>query len=82
MCEGDLGDAQHGGKNFRRDLHGARLGRGTRGRLRKSRGRGGVEGHVALNLFQRLVDMAIEHGDRTKVFQKTERAFGVRLWCP
>src|SRR5882724_4153509 len=52
-----LGYAQHGGKNSRRDLHGAGLGRCAGRRLRKSGGGGGVEGNVAFDLFQRLVNV-------------------------
>src|SRR5438477_2526685 len=52
-----LGDAQHCGKNFRRDFHGAWLGRGARRRLRKGGGCGGVKGHIAFDLTKMSVNV-------------------------
>src|SRR6266567_1806123 len=64
-----LGYAQHAGKNFRRDLHRAGLGCRAGRRLRKSRGCCGVKGHIALDLFERLVNVAVKYRDRTEPFQ-------------
>ena len=40
--------------------------------MRKSRGHGGVEGHVALHLLHHLVNVPVEHGDRAEALQNRE----------
>src|SRR5262245_23453356 len=63
-----FGYAQHGGKNFRRNFHRAGLRCGAGLGLRKSGGRGGVEGHGAFDFFEGLMNVAVKHGDRAKAF--------------
>src|SRR5439155_17863154 len=72
-----FGYAQHGGENFRRDFHRTGLGRSARRRLRRGGGRGGVEGHIALDFFERLMNVPVKHSDRSEAFQVTQRLFGV-----
>ena len=62
-----FGYAQHGGKNFRRNFHRAGLGRGAGLGLRKSGGRGGVEGHGAFDFFECLMCSAFADRWRTSV---------------
>src|SRR5689334_252223 len=59
-------------------LHRARCWSGARCRLRERRRIRGVEGDVALDLLDDLVDVAIEHGHRAEALQIAERAAGIR----
>ena len=48
-------------------------GRGAGCWLRKSRGTGGVEGDASLHFLQNLVDMPVEHGDRSEFLERGQR---------
>jgi len=46
--------------------HGSGCGRGSRRGLREGRRPRGMEGNIAFHFLHQLMDMAVEHGDRTK----------------
>ncbi len=55
------------------DFHRPRF-RGLSGlRLRECRGPGRVKHHPALHFFHRLMNVAVEHGDRAEPLQKSQR---------
>src|SRR5580704_6606411 len=58
-------------------LHRTRSGSGARRRLRKCRRIRGMEGDVALDLLDDLVNVPVEHGHRAETLQIAERAAGV-----
>src|SRR5690348_11435485 len=74
LLEVDAGNAEHGAELGVLDLHRAGRGGAARRRLRKRSRARGVEGDVALDLLHHLVDVAVEHGHRTKTLHELERA--------
>src|SRR5882724_1680536 len=74
----DLAHAEHRAQAVGRHLEWTRRGRRPRGRLRISGGPGRVEGHVALDLLEHLVDMAVEHRHRAEAAQAPQRFGAIR----
>ena len=59
-------DAEHLPKSIGGDCHRVRGGSGAGRGLRECRGHRGMKGDVALDLLHHLVDVPVEHGDRTE----------------
>src|SRR6266436_6131470 len=68
-----LAYAQHAAQLLRRYLERARAGGGAGRRLRIGRRHRRVEGDVAFDLLQHLMDMAVKHGYGTEPLQAIER---------
>ncbi len=66
------GDAEHLPKSFGRDRHRAGGGSAAGRGLRERRGHRGMEGDVALDLLHHLVNVPVEHSDRSEALQDRE----------
>src|SRR5262245_564392 len=73
LLEVHAGDAEHAPQFVVRDLH--RAGRRCRAwrRLWEGRRARGMEGDVAFHFLHDLMDVAIEHGHRTKALEVAKR---------
>src|SRR6476619_3689552 len=69
---GDVADAKDGAQLFSRNSHRPRRRSRARRRLRKARRQRGVERDVALHLLYDLMNMTVEHGQRTESLQQRQ----------
>src|SRR6202035_3322475 len=68
-CDG--GKPKHGAKFVGGDNHRTRRRRAAGSRLREGRRQCGMEGHVAFDLLDQLMDVPVQNGDRTKPLEQS-----------